>query len=72
MDYKFVKSVIRSRVKACYSEINALLAGTADREIQYKYAEVAGQLPAMKALYTCGPACAGSGAAWTLRAARSS
>ena len=52
VDYKFVKSVIRSRVKGVYSEINALLAGTADREIQYKYAEVAGQLPAMKALYT--------------------
>ena len=52
VDYKFVKSVIRSRVKGVYSEINALLAGTADREIQYKYAEVAAQLPAMKALYT--------------------
>ena len=52
VDYKFVKSVIRSRVKGVYSEINALLAGTADTETQYKYAEVAGQLPAMKALYT--------------------
>ena len=52
VDYKFVKSVIRSRVKGVYSEINALLAGTADRETQYKYAEVAAQLPAMKALYT--------------------
>ena len=52
VDYKFVKSVIRSRVKGVYSEINALLAGTADTETQYKYAEVAAQLPAMKALYT--------------------
>ena len=52
VDYKFVKSVIRSRVKGVYSEINALLAGTADRETQYKYAEVAARLPAMKALYT--------------------
>ena len=52
INYKFVKSVIRSRVKGVYSEINALLAGTADTETQYKYAEVAGQLPAMKALYT--------------------
>ncbi|OUQ38309.1 ribonuclease R [Faecalibacterium sp. An121] len=51
VDYKFVKSVIRSRVKGVYSEINALLAGTADTELQYKYAEVAAQLPAMKALY---------------------
>ena len=52
VNYKFVKSVIRSRVKGVYSEINALLAGTADTETQYKYAEVASQLPAMKALYT--------------------
>lgn len=52
VNYKFVKSVIHSRVKGVYSEINALLAGTAGQEIQYKYAEVAGQLPAMKALYT--------------------
>ena len=52
INYEFVKSVIRSRVKGVYSEINALLAGTADTETQYKYAEVAGQLPAMKALYT--------------------
>ena len=52
VDYKFVKSVIRSRVKGVYSEINALLAGTADTEMQYKYAEVAAQLPAMKALYS--------------------
>ena len=51
VDYKFVKSVIRSRVKGVYSEINALLAGTANTELQYKYAEVAAQLPAMKALY---------------------
>lgn len=50
-DYRFVKSVIRSRVKGVYSEINALLAGTADAEIQAKYAEVSDQLPAMKELY---------------------
>ena len=50
-DYKFVKSVICSRVKGVYSEINALLAGTADADIQAKYAEVADQLPAMKELY---------------------
>ena len=37
-DYRFVKSVIRSRVKGVYSEINALLAGTADAEIKAKYA----------------------------------
>ena len=50
-DYRFVKSVICSRVKGVYTEINALLAGTADAEIQAKYAEVADQLPAMKELY---------------------
>ena len=50
-DYKFVKSVICSRVKGVYSEINALLAGTADADIQAKYAEVLDQLPAMKELY---------------------
>ena len=33
-DYRFVKSIICSRVKGVYSEINALLAGTADAEIK--------------------------------------
>ena len=50
-DYRFVKSIIRSRVKGVYSEINALLAGTADVEIKAKYADVIDQLPAMKELY---------------------
>ena len=50
-DYRFVKSSIRSRVKGVYSEINALLAGTADAEIKAKYADVIDQLPAMKELY---------------------
>ena len=50
-DYRFVKSIICSRVKGVYSEINALLAGTADAEIKAKYAEVLSQLPAMKELY---------------------
>ena len=50
-DYCFVKSIIRSRVKGVYSEINALLAGTADAEIKAKYADVIDQLPAMKELY---------------------
>ena len=50
-DYRFVKSVIRSRVKGVYSEINALLAGSTDPELQAKYAEVSEQLPAMKELY---------------------
>ena len=50
-DYRFVKSIIRSRVKGVYSEINALLAGTADAEIKAKYADIIDQLPAMKELY---------------------
>ena len=50
-DYRFVKSIIRSRVKGVYSEINALLAGTADAEIKAKYADVIDQLTAMKELY---------------------
>ena len=50
-DYRFVKSIIRSRVKGVYSEINAQLAGTADAEIKAKYADVIDQLPAMKELY---------------------
>ena len=50
-DYRFVKSIIRSRVKGVYSEINALLAGSADDELKGKYHEVLAQLPAMKELY---------------------
>ena len=50
-DYRFVKSVIRSRVKGVYSEINALLAGSTDDELTGKYHEVLAQLPAMKELY---------------------
>ena len=50
-DYRFVKSIIRSRVKGVYAEINALLAGAADAEIKAKYADVIDQLPAMKELY---------------------
>ena len=50
-DYRFVKSIIRSRVKGVYAEINDLLAGTADAETKAKYADVIDQLPAMKELY---------------------
>lgn len=50
-DYRFVKSVICSRVKGVYSEINAILAETADADLQYKYAEVTAQFPAMRKLY---------------------
>ena len=49
--YRFVKSVIRSRVKGVYKEINALLDGSNDQELNAKYAAVIGQFPAMKELY---------------------
>ena len=50
-NYQFVKTVIRSRVKGVYKEINALLDDTATPEIRQKYAEVVDQLPVMQELY---------------------
>lgn len=38
--WEFRKTVIRSQVKGVYREVNALLGGTADAEIQAKYAAV--------------------------------
>lgn len=49
--YRFVKTVIRSRVKGVYKEINALLEGSEDAALQEKYAAVAAQLPVMQELY---------------------
>lgn len=49
--YRFAKTVIRSRVKGVYSEINQLLAGSQDAELCAKYVSVAKQLPAMQELY---------------------
>ena len=69
-DYRFVKSVIRSRVKGVYSEINALLAGNADDELTGKYHEVLAQLPAMKELYGHRARLRKGAAAWISRAAR--
>lgn len=40
LNYKFVKSAIRSRVKGVYHEVNALLSGTASEEIKAKYARL--------------------------------
>lgn len=40
IDYKFYKSVIRSRVKGVYSEINSILDNTATEDINKKYADV--------------------------------
>ena len=50
-DYRFVKSVIRSRVKGVYKEINALLDGSNDPALVTKYKDVMAQLPAMTELY---------------------
>ena len=49
--YQFVKSVIRSRVKGVYKEINALLDGSNDPTLVTKYKDVMAQLPAMTELY---------------------
>ena len=48
--YRFEKSVIRSRVKGVYSEVNRILAGEADEEIKAKYAAVIDRLPIMQEL----------------------
>ncbi len=40
LSYKFYKSVIRSRVKGVYSEVNQILDGSATDEIKAKYSEV--------------------------------
>lgn len=45
--YRFVKSMIRSRIKGVYSEINSILDGNANADIQSKYSEVSPQLPIM-------------------------
>ena len=45
--HRFVKSLIRSRVKGVYSEVNSIIAGEASNEIKEKYAEVMEQIPTM-------------------------
>lgn len=48
--WKFSKSVIRSRVKGVYTEINRILKGDVSDEIREKYAEVWDVIPVMKKL----------------------
>lgn len=48
--YTFRKTVIRSRVKGVYKEINALLDGTAEPALHEKYAEVMDMLPILNEL----------------------
>lgn len=50
LSYRFEKSVIRSRVKGVYSEVNKIIDGTADEEIRAKYARVIDRIPIMREL----------------------
>ncbi|MGN0688234.1 MAG: ribonuclease R [Oscillospiraceae bacterium] len=50
LSYRFEKSVIRSRVKGVYSEINSILDNSADDSIKAKYAAVIDKLPIMQEL----------------------
>ncbi len=50
--YKFEKTVIRSRVKGVYTEINEILADNISDEMKQKYADVWPQLFVMKDLYS--------------------
>lgn len=50
LSYRFCKSVIRSRVKGVYTEVNQLLEGSASQEIREKYSEVTECLPVMEEL----------------------
>lgn len=49
--YRFEKTVIRSRVKGVYSELNELLEKNGNAEWSEKYKEVWPQLPLMRQLY---------------------
>ncbi len=49
--YAFKKTVIRSRVKGVYTEINSIFDGTADKETKEKYSEVSDELNVMHELY---------------------
>lgn len=48
--FRFEKTVIRSRIKGVYSEINALFAGEADADIRARYAPVLEPLALMRQL----------------------
>ena len=50
LSYRFEKSVIRSRVKGVYSEVNKILDGTADDDIKDKYSRVIERIPIMREL----------------------
>ena len=50
LSYRFEKTVIRSRVKGVYSEVNKILDNTADDEIKAKYERVIDRIPIMREL----------------------
>ena len=50
LSYRFEKTVIRSRVKGVYSEVNKILDGTADSAVKEKYARVIERIPIMREL----------------------
>ena len=50
LSYRFEKSVIRSRVKGVYTEVNKILDGTADETIKEKYSRVIERIPVMREL----------------------
>lgn len=50
ISYRFEKSVIRSRVKGVYSEVNRILDGTADETTWEKYSRVIERIPIMREL----------------------
>lgn len=50
LSYHFRKSVIRSRVRGVYSEVNRIFSGTADRELRKKYFPVIRSLRAAREL----------------------
>lgn len=51
-DYSFVKSVIKSRLKGVYEEINAIFSKSANKEIVDKYSETSESLQLFYELYT--------------------
>lgn len=50
LGYRFEKSVIRSRVKGVYSEVNKILDGIADDAVKEKYSRVIDRIPIMREL----------------------
>lgn len=50
-DFEFCKSIINSKVRGVYSEVNEILAGTADNELVEKYSPVAETLKSGKELF---------------------